>query len=155
MNPDFFPAVAFACVLSLWLRRYARRKGITDRFWFWMAMFSGAALLGILLILPKYNVREAVNELRYEGRQRAIPSKSPEINGGGGPPPPTAMADVAEKNDAQPPIPYEGVSDRSSHLIVPPYYLAGAVLIVFVFASFRLQRDLSLRAKDSHPATAA
>ena len=144
MNPVFLPAAAFACIFSMWLRRFVRREGITDKVWFWVGLFSGAAMLGALLIIPKYNRREATLELKYLGRQRAVPSKSPEINGTGGPPTP------AELSEAPSPTPIDRAPNGASELIVPPYYLAGIIGIVFLVSSVLLQRDLSRVAKKAN-----
>lgn len=43
----------------------------TDSPWFWGTMFSGMALLGLLLIAPKEDVRQRQIERRFLGRQEA------------------------------------------------------------------------------------
>ena len=47
------------------------RPPITDSPWFWVELFSGMALLGILIIGPKFVQRQGQIERRFEGRQHA------------------------------------------------------------------------------------
>ncbi len=149
MDPDFFPAVAVACILTLWLRRYVRRPGVTDQPWFWVALFSGTALLGMLLIVPKYNQRQAKVELRYIARQRAVPSTLPEVNGAGGPPTAEEIRRQGEPTSA--PSPDEMVTS----LIVPPYYLAIFIGMIFIAAAICLHRKLTSEANNAAAKNAA
>lgn len=64
-------------------RNRMRRKGvdrppITDSPWFWVELFSGMALLGILIIGPKFVQRQGQIERRFEGRQHAYSSPAGE-----------------------------------------------------------------------------
>jgi hypothetical protein len=66
-----------------WLRQRS------DSPWFWLLLFVNAALVGMLLIGPKYRQRQAMLERRYEARRDAGRRQSavdPEQEPVGGPP---------------------------------------------------------------------
>ena len=54
------------------------RPPITDSPWFWLELFSGMALVGILVIGPKFVQRQGQIERRFEGRQHAYSSPAGE-----------------------------------------------------------------------------
>ncbi|HZZ73378.1 MAG TPA: hypothetical protein VFE24_14080 [Pirellulales bacterium] len=129
MPLQFLPALAMSAVLTLWLRHFAR-PGVTDSGWFWLGIFSGGPLLGMLLIAPKYARREASIELKYIGRERAVPSGEPEVNGGS----PGAEEDNAPSRAPTPQAIPHGA------LIVPLSVLGTFVAMVFVLASIKLEQ---------------
>jgi hypothetical protein len=47
------------------------RRPMTDSPWFWVYLFSTAALVALALIGPKFAARQAQIEREYQGRQRA------------------------------------------------------------------------------------
>ena|SRR5436190_1133398 len=49
---------------------------LTDSPWFWLYLFSIAALAGLLLIGPKYYARQTQVERQYEGKVRAAQAAS-------------------------------------------------------------------------------
>lgn len=49
---------------------------LTDSPWFWLYLFSIAALAGLFLIGPKYYARQSQVERQYQGKVRAAQSES-------------------------------------------------------------------------------
>ena len=47
------------------------KRPITDSPWFWVHLFCIAALIGLVLVGPKFAQRQANFERKFQGRQRA------------------------------------------------------------------------------------
>jgi len=111
------------------------RQTIIDSPWFWGAMFSGCALLGVLFIGPKYVRREAAFELKAIGRARAVPSAQPGLGTNAPMPqsPAGAQDFVAVDEQGEPLAP-------PTRLMVPLYALAGLFAAGFLFSISRLVR---------------
>jgi hypothetical protein len=52
------------------------RSPITDSPWFWVYLFSTAALAALVLMTPKFSPRQAEIERQTQGRERAIQQQS-------------------------------------------------------------------------------
>jgi len=48
------------------------RPSLSDSPWFWAYLFGVAALIGAVLVAPKYGQRQAQIEREYQGRERAL-----------------------------------------------------------------------------------
>ncbi len=64
----FVKVLIAASMLFVVLRVYHPR--ISDSGWFWLFIFSGMGLLGLLVIGPKYDDRQKRLEGRYDARER-------------------------------------------------------------------------------------
>lgn len=56
----------------------SRRKSITESPWYWACLFCTAALVALVLMGPKFEVRQAQIERQYQGRERALQQKAGE-----------------------------------------------------------------------------
>ena len=52
------------------------RRSITDSPWYWMHLFCIAALVGLVLVGPRFSQRQAGVERKFQGRQRASLKKA-------------------------------------------------------------------------------
>jgi hypothetical protein len=96
------------------------RPPLTDSPWFWVELFSLAALVGVLLIAPKYQVREAKLETRALAKQAAHER--------------TQRDGIAELDEDLPSsIPTD---PRQSNLRIPLWTLAGLLVCIHLGARF-------------------
>ena len=128
------------------------RRELMDSPWLWGMIFSGNALLGLVTIGPKYDKREASVELKYIGRERAVPNDSPEINGGNVPSAEELrkMLQAELKRNSQLDT---APQEPPTSLIVPLWYLAGIIGIVFAGSAILLCRQLARENKDPESGT--
>jgi len=126
------------------------RARLTDSPWFWLLVFANAALVGVALIGPKYNVRQGAVERRYEARReiagRALGQPASDT------PPDNAAPDDTASDDPRPDE--NSPRDDSAH-IVPLLPLALTLVVVnlvaivlFAWNQVRLMRP---QAENSHP----
>jgi hypothetical protein len=130
-------------------RQTPARARLTDSPWFWLLVFANAALLGVAVIGPKYNVRQGAVERRYEARReiarRAFEQPTGETSPDGtGPSDATADASGPDQTD---------LLDNSAH-IVPLLPLAlvlvvGNLLAIVLFAYSQV-RQMRSAAQNSH-----
>jgi hypothetical protein len=121
------------------------RARLTDSPWFWLLAFANAALLGVALIGPKYNVRQGAVERRYEARReiagRALGQPASET------PPDNTASDDARPDENSP-------RDNSAHIVpLLPLALTLVVgnlvaIVLFAWNQVRLMRP---QAENSHP----
>jgi hypothetical protein len=95
------------------------RPRLTDSPWFWLLLFANAALIGVAVIGPKYNIRQAGVERRYEARQEIARRAQ-------GQPTADPADSVGTTDEMDPPA-------DSSH-IVPLKPLAAALVLLNLFA---------------------
>jgi hypothetical protein len=121
------------------------RVRLTDSPWFWLLVFANAALLGVAIIGPKYNVRQGAVERRFEARRevarRALAQPANETAPGD-----TAASESAPDEDA--------ALDSSAH-IVPLLPLALVLVVanlvaIVLFGSSQV-RQMKSEAQNSHP----
>lgn len=65
-----------------------RRKSVLDSPWYWVYLFSAAALAALFLAGPRYAARQAQLERNYQSRQRAVQHRLGET-------PSTPLSDVS------------------------------------------------------------
>jgi len=73
------------------------QRTIAENPWFWLALFGGVGLLGVMLIAPKFGARWSRVERMQETRERVAQEKTARLAAGG-----TATA-VEQQNQPQPP----------------------------------------------------
>jgi hypothetical protein len=77
MNSAVYVAAALAVSLAafgFWITRCHR--ALLDSIWFWLLLFSGAALAAVIGIGPKYDWRQSIIETKYVARERAAQGAS-------------------------------------------------------------------------------
>jgi hypothetical protein len=50
----------------------SQKSSITDSPWFWIYLFCTAGLLGLVVIGPRFDARQLMEERSYQGRQRGL-----------------------------------------------------------------------------------
>jgi len=80
--------------------RIVQRSSVTESPWFWLMLFSAAALLGVTTIAPKYAIREARRERMAEARETIAAAREAGVRAH------DVHRDEAEAADSPPIVPY-------------------------------------------------
>jgi hypothetical protein len=112
---------------------------LTDSPWFYVLAFSLMALLALAVIGPKYGRRQAVDERKYQARQRIEDERAARIN-----------PDAEPRKDV--------LADRRQYsmpgdTLVPLWPLAAILSVATLFAGYMLHRGRVARQTSSETST--